>query len=145
MVIFVHLRESSVADAVGVVWGSRALRDTGRVVLMLACLLVTNILVLVFQACSRESLAYLQQESTGSGSTRFSVLQLCSPVIASGSTSHPRAHFSPGAKLFSRRQHFVSPQNLIWSQQFVSDHPVNSSQVEFKHVVYSASASVLWT
>lgn len=48
--------------------------------------LLTNILVLDFQACSWESLAYLQMESTGSGSTKCSVLQLCSPVITSGST-----------------------------------------------------------
>lgn len=48
--------------------------------------LLTNIWVLVFQACSWDTWAYLQEESTGSGSTKCCILKLCSPAITSGST-----------------------------------------------------------
>lgn len=142
MVIFVHLRENC-CWWWGVVWGSRALRGTSRAILLLACFLVNKYFSPGFSSLQ---LGVFGLSANGEH-RQWQHQMLCPAALFSSDhfwehQSHPHPHFSDEAKLFTRRQHFVSPQNWTWGQQFISDHPVNGSQVEFKHVVCTASASI---
>lgn len=111
-VTFVHTGASSVADAVGVVWGSRALRGTSRAILLLACLLFNKYFSPGFLSLQ---LGVFGLSAKGEHRQRQPQM-LCPAALFSSDhfwehQSHPHPHSSAEATLFTARQHFVSPQN----------------------------------